>query len=75
MRKRSYTRNVGVLLSEDLYQQVVSITDRMEITISEFIRNAVEEECKKSEREEQDNEQEDERKRKEIKNKGEQINQ
>ena len=27
MRKRLYTRNVGVLLTEDSYQQLVSITD------------------------------------------------
>lgn len=55
MRKRSFTRNVGVLLTEDLYQLVVSITDRKEITISEFIRKAVEEECKKLQREELNN--------------------
>ena len=35
MRKRLYTRNVGVLFSEDSYQQLVSITDELEITIIE----------------------------------------
>ena len=55
MRKRNFTRNVGLLLSEDLYQRVVSITDKMEITISEFIRNAVEKECKISEMEDGNN--------------------
>ena len=55
MRKRSFTRNIGLLLSEDLYQQIVSITDRKEITFSEFIRSAIEQECKKTEKEDKNN--------------------
>jgi len=51
MRKRKFTRNVGVLLTEDLYQRLVSITDRKEITMSDFIRYVIEQECKKQERE------------------------
>ena len=42
MRKKLYTRNVGVLLSEDIYQQLIDITDTLEVTISGYIRNLVE---------------------------------
>ena len=42
MRKRLYTRNVGVLLSEDIYQLLINITDKLEVTISEYIRDLVE---------------------------------
>jgi len=42
MRKRFYTRNVGVLLSEDIYQLLINITDKMEVTISEYIRDLIE---------------------------------
>jgi hypothetical protein len=56
MRKRTYTRNVGVLLSEDIYQLLVDVTDMKEVTISEFIRdllkdqlNLIQKETKKDE--------------------------
>ena len=42
MRKRLYTRNVGVLLSEDIYQLLINITDKMEVTVSEYIRDLIE---------------------------------
>ena len=41
MRKRLYTRNVGVLLTEDSYQHLISITNVLEITISRYIRDLV----------------------------------
>jgi predicted CopG family antitoxin len=43
MRKKIYTRNVGVLLSEETYQALISITDKLEISVSEFIRKLIEE--------------------------------
>jgi hypothetical protein len=49
MRKRLYIRNVGVLLSEDSYLQLVNITDKLEVTISEYIRGLVENEIKEKE--------------------------
>ena len=49
MRKRMYTRNVGVLLTEDSYQQLVSITDELEVTVSGYIRDLVENEIKEKE--------------------------
>ena len=41
MRKRLYTRNVGVLLTEDSYLQLINITDKLEVTVSSFIRDLV----------------------------------
>ena len=41
MRKRLYTRNVGVLFTEDSYQKLVNITDELEVTISSYIRDLV----------------------------------
>ena len=51
MRKRLYTRNVGVLLTEDSYQQLVSITDELEVTISQYIRDLVLNQLKEKEKE------------------------
>ena len=41
MRKKKYSRNVGVMFDEETYQQLVSITDEKEVTVSEFIRGIV----------------------------------
>jgi predicted CopG family antitoxin len=43
MRKKIYTRQVGVLFSEDTYEELIRITDEIEISVSEFIRQIVEE--------------------------------
>jgi hypothetical protein len=51
MRKRLYTRNVGVLFSEDIYQQLIDITDTLEVTISGYIRDLVEKNLIKKENE------------------------
>jgi predicted CopG family antitoxin len=48
MRKKIYTRQVGVLFSEDIYQELIRITDEIEISVSEFIRQTVEEKLKQS---------------------------
>ena len=42
MRKKHYTRHVGILLSEESYQDLVRVTDRAEVPISEFVREIVE---------------------------------
>ena len=42
MRKKILTRQVGVLFSEDTYEELIRITDKIEISISEFIRSIVE---------------------------------
>jgi len=43
MRKKIYTRQVGVLFSEITYEELIRITDEIEISVSEFIRRIVEE--------------------------------
>jgi hypothetical protein len=48
MRKRKLTRQIGVMLSEETYQILISITDQLEITVSEFIRKMIEEKVNKS---------------------------
>ena len=42
MRKRVLTKQVAVMLSEELHRQVIEATDQMEISISEFIRESIE---------------------------------
>jgi predicted DNA-binding protein len=43
MRKKTYTKNTAVLLSDEQYDRLLWITDRLEIPLSEFIRMAVDE--------------------------------
>jgi len=49
MRKKKFTRNVGVLLNEDVYQQLVQVTNEKEIPLSEFVRKLVEDEVNQKE--------------------------
>jgi hypothetical protein len=56
MRKRSYTRNVGVLLTEDIYQLLINITDKLEVTVSGYIRDLVEQHLKNNKEKETGNE-------------------
>jgi hypothetical protein len=42
MRKRSLTKQVGVLFTDEAYDKLVRITDIQEIPISKFIRQIVE---------------------------------
>ncbi len=46
MRKKKYTRHVGVLLSDEIYNKIVKITDRLEISVSQLIRETIEEKIK-----------------------------
>jgi len=55
MRKKIYTRQVGVLLSEGTYAKLIRITDEIEISISEFIRGIVEEKINQRNKEGKDN--------------------
>ena len=43
MRKKRFTKYVGVMLSKETFQQLVEFTDAAEESLSRFIRNAVEE--------------------------------
>ena len=56
MRKKKFTENVGVLFTTEIYQQLVKITNDREISSSEFIRDLVEREIKKTNKEEKCNE-------------------
>ena len=42
MRKRKLTRQVGVLLPEKSYYQLIQLTNHMELSVSECVRNIVE---------------------------------
>jgi hypothetical protein len=48
MRKKKFSRQVGVLFSEVTYAELIRITDAMEISISKFIRSTVEKKLKHS---------------------------
>jgi len=43
MRKKTYTKNTAVLLSDEQYDRLLWITDQLEMPLSEFIRMAVDE--------------------------------
>ena len=46
MRKRHLTKQVGVIVSEETYQQLIDTTDRLELSVSQFIRETIEEKIK-----------------------------
>lgn len=41
MRKRNFTKQVGLILSEETYNQLIEQTNKEEVTISEWIREAI----------------------------------
>ena len=49
MRKKHFTKNVGVLLSDETYDQLIEATDKAEVTFSNFIRELIEDKLKKIE--------------------------
>ena len=52
MRKRLYTRNVGVLLTDDDYQQLIDLTDKLEVTLSGYLRYLIDKELRENQKEE-----------------------
>jgi predicted CopG family antitoxin len=42
MRKKKYINYVGVLFDDDTYSKLVRITDKAEVSLSEFVRTVVE---------------------------------
>jgi hypothetical protein len=42
MRKKKYTNYVGVLFDDKTYSRLVRITDKAEVSLSEFVRTVVE---------------------------------
>ena len=51
MRKKRYTKNIGILVSNVTLDQLIEVTDRLEITISKFIRHLIEEKLNETGRE------------------------
>lgn len=43
MKKKIYTRPVSVVLSQETFAQIKGITDREDIAISDYIREAIQE--------------------------------
>ena len=42
MRKKHFTKQVGLILSEETYARLIEETNREEMSISEWIRKAIE---------------------------------
>lgn len=47
MKKKRFTRPVSVILSEEMFNDVRTITDKRDIGISDYIREAIEEKMTK----------------------------
>ena len=41
MRKRIFTKQLGLIISEEVYKRIVDETDREEKTVSAWIREAI----------------------------------
>ena len=41
MKKKIFTRSVGVMFTEEMYLKIKEITDQKDIGVSDFIRQAV----------------------------------
>lgn len=48
MKKKVYIRPISVMLSDGVFDQIKTITDRKNIAISEYIREAIQEKLKNS---------------------------
>ena len=49
MRKINFTRHVGFLMTEEMFQQISKITDKREIPISQYIREVLEDRLNQTE--------------------------
>lgn len=47
MKKKIFTRSVGVMFTEEIYLKIKEITDQEDIGISDFIRQAVQQKLEK----------------------------
>lgn len=41
MKKKNFTRPVCLMLSNEMYQRIAEITDQREISVSDYIRSAI----------------------------------
>jgi len=42
MRKKHFTKQIGLIISEETYNRLVEETDKREVTVSEWVREAIE---------------------------------
>lgn len=49
MRKVNYTRHIGLLITEEMFQQISKITDKREIPISQYVREVLKDRLSKDE--------------------------
>ena len=56
MRKKKFTKHVGVLFTDETYDKIVEQTDAREIPLSQYIREIVEEKINQGEEEDLYNE-------------------
>ena len=42
MRKRLFTRQLGITVAEEMYQTIIAICDKKEQSMAEYIREAIE---------------------------------
>ena len=43
MKKKLYTRPVSIVMPEKMYKQISELTDQQEISVSDYIREAIQE--------------------------------
>lgn len=48
MKKKIYTRPVSVALSDEMFEQIKTLTDSWEISVSDYIRVAIHEMLKRN---------------------------
>ncbi len=42
MRKKVYVKQIGVPVSDKMYEKLVNLCDEQELSVSEFVRDAIE---------------------------------
>ena len=55
MRKKIYTRFLGICISDEMYEVIVFLSDRRQISKSELVRSLIEEQLEIRSREEDHN--------------------
>jgi len=54
MKKRLFTEHICILVSEDMQKNILKITDSKEVSVSEYLRSAVQEKLERENAEGQD---------------------
>lgn len=56
MKKKRFTRAISIMISENDYQEIERHSEEKDISISEYVRDAIAEKEKRNHKEEADNE-------------------